>query len=1582
MKGSEFSLKKQNRVTKPARRLGEASPNQGDDPALLKDGLPRAPPARSADLRAPAGTGTGLNGASRGSSDLTSARNHDQPTLENLTMSESNISKDVAAQGLLLDKMEERNRQEANDIFISQYTVGQKDALRAVLKQKAQSMPVFKEVKLQLLEDAAAEKDANIQEIRTSPSGIDSATTVAAATAAAIATAAPLIKVQSDLEAKVNSVTELLHKLQETDKQLQRVTEQQTNNQNKQEKLHCHDHEKQMNVFMEQHIRHLEKLQQQQIDIQTHFISAALKTSSSFQPFNIPPSRAVEKCSIKPEHPYLGSSNLSSHNTFTSKQASLREVEEMDFIKQKSPLETPAPRRFAPVPVSRDEKIPKRENPVEEEENMEMLRHRDQVKGKFSYDNSCCEETGNIRLLEQLLNSHDTLTRKSESSDKASLARTKIGWNPERRDSVDTLPSQTFPSYEELGKAEVNMQKSDDVLHDFGQKKNETNGMLQNSVKFHTTKTTRSILKDAEKILRGVQNNKKVLEENLEAIIRAKDGAAMYSFINALSTNREISEKIRIRKTVDEWIKTISAEIQDELARKDEKKRFDEKNQRTKKTQNMSKDIKNNTQDKTINNSLIPRKHSQKQIEEHFRNPPRKNVIASSLQRERKEGLLKASTVTQDEDYMLQIYGKPVYQGHRSTLKKGPYLRFNSPSPKSKPQKPKVIERVKVFVHSSDDFQSCRSPTLSLQCHTGTKVKSIRTQTDFYAAKPMKIDSKMQHSCTVLPHGDQQYLFSPSREMPTLSGTLEGHLIPMAILLGQTQSNSDSKPPAGLIMSKPHPITVTTSFPPSSRKTEIGVKKPNIAVVEMKSEKKDPPQLTVQVLPSVDIDSISNVSADVSPSLPSPKEASPPPLQTWIKTPEFAKVDEEEMKFPGTNFDEVIDVIQEEEKCDEIPEYSEPVLEFSRSVKDVSTKYNCPPFPPVASAFHPTTDTLDKVIKSKETVENSLVQWVEQEIMSRIISGLFPVQQQVVPNFSGSVSEESEPPTSDIVEAAGSGALQLFVDSGVPVNSDMISHFVNEALAETIAVMLGDREAKKQVPVAASVPGDVSTSEPYLPVRVCTPVPTPQPTPPCSPSLPPKERVLVKTPDSSPCDSDHDVAFPEKELFAQKGLDVPATTLDNSPLATPAPTPPPAAALTPTLSEISADQEKIPSPGVSMPWGDRELPLEEENPNSLNEEPLQPRAVVMSVSKDEDPESIVSIQPELPEPVPFIPVAAGTKAPSPAQMPSSDSSTLESTLSVTVTETETLDRPISEGEILFSYGQKLAPKILGEGRLYLTNPNDSLSSTLHDAFEMEDDPPSEGQVVRMPHKRFHEDVVLSFLAKQNLESLVLQQEVYHSEDLEHSVGELSEGQRPRLAAATENILMSHSICMQQPVANAESLDEKGDSKPLSQQFDTVTGGVYEDSCASHGPMSLGELELQPSTNLGLPTALPTAQDNNVNLPETAENFSQYQQKQDQDVKQVEHKPAQSRLICVRNKSVSLPQQQASRGDMDRTQVEPSLYLTSLFTGGKAVPLFTSQAAPAQMSVTLPSVNLEDRSQSPSIMSTVQGDMDSSGADTF
>ena len=51
-----------------------------------------------------------------------------------------------------------------------------------------------------------------------------------------------------------------------------------------------------------------------------------------------------------------------------------------------------------------------------------------------------------------------------------------------------------------------------------------------------------------------------------------------------------------MRKTLNDRIKTVSADIWGELARKDyEQKRFDQKNQRTKRAQNMNKDIKINT---------------------------------------------------------------------------------------------------------------------------------------------------------------------------------------------------------------------------------------------------------------------------------------------------------------------------------------------------------------------------------------------------------------------------------------------------------------------------------------------------------------------------------------------------------------------------------------------------------------------------------------------------------------------------------------------------------------------------------------------------------------------------------------------------------------------------------------------------------------------------------------------------------------------------------------------------------------------------------------------------------------------------
>ncbi|NXY52509.1 TALD3 protein, partial [Callaeas wilsoni] len=257
-------------------------------------------------------------------------------------------------------------------VFISHYATGQKEALRAALIQKTQNNPVHKEVKVQLLGSASTEKRESVGgDTRSAPREVDSATTIAAATAAAIATTAPLLKVQNDLEAKVNSVSELLQKLQETDRQLQRMSEQQTNMKAQREEPHCHQRvselEKQMNAFMVQRIQHLEKLQEQQMNIQCHLLSSAVNTRA-LQQGPVPASGPLARPSEKLEQGSLANEAPSSSRVLPEAYAS--NFPSHGVHTQKSSLKTPVPRRYAPEPVPKNGKISEKENSVMEKENI------------------------------------------------------------------------------------------------------------------------------------------------------------------------------------------------------------------------------------------------------------------------------------------------------------------------------------------------------------------------------------------------------------------------------------------------------------------------------------------------------------------------------------------------------------------------------------------------------------------------------------------------------------------------------------------------------------------------------------------------------------------------------------------------------------------------------------------------------------------------------------------------------------------------------------------------------------------------------------------------------------------------------------------------------------------------------------------------------------------------------------------------------------------------------------------------------------------------------------------------------------
>ncbi|NWW41885.1 TALD3 protein, partial [Panurus biarmicus] len=301
------------------------------------------------------------------------------------------------------------------------------------------------------------------------------------------------------------------------------------------------------------------------------------------------------------------------------------------------------------------------------------------------------------------------------------------------------LPADSNRSFESYNSIEKTVQKADDLLQDLGKLRREMHNILQGASSWkpdmndliksknppekiapdppehhlpnkpsilQNVEVPRSILTDAERTLRGVQNNKKVLEENLEAVTRAKDGEAMYAFSNSLATNRDVLEEIRIRRAVDEWIKAISEEIQTEMARNEsEQGKYDQKapwnkraqNLRAVKTKKEMKERAQNIQGCLTKKPLSAAKPLQKQVEDNTRKQKFRAYSSENVQsKERRAEVTGGGTaLVQNEDDLSQVYGKPIYQGHRSTLKKGPYLRFNSPSPKSKHPKPKLIETVK-----------------------------------------------------------------------------------------------------------------------------------------------------------------------------------------------------------------------------------------------------------------------------------------------------------------------------------------------------------------------------------------------------------------------------------------------------------------------------------------------------------------------------------------------------------------------------------------------------------------------------------------------------------------------------------------------------------------------------------------------------------------------------------------------------------------------------------------------------------------------------------------------------------------------
>ncbi|XP_056623548.1 protein TALPID3 isoform X2 [Triplophysa dalaica] len=1314
------------------------------------------------------------------------------------------------------------------DVHISRYSADGRGAVSAALKKRSQSAPINRSVTVQLLDQERSQSPKVLNDPPCPSVDTGASATVAAISAAAIAATAPLLKAQSEMEAQIVRVSTELKRLQgseasalqgRADTSAGRVT-------------HL---EEQLNVLIQQRIQHLETIQCQQIQLQNRLLDSALdavtaRANAGSHTYHT--ASEISQTESLPAHTSTG-------KTFAGSLEAASKFENIEKLTggHKSPMETPAPRKVVPKPTNWTSTAKAIKPQRTSNKTQGNGRLQDQNRNKQRSPERCDVQSVGVKRFAMATadNGQPEQSRSTEMSPKASCSENQGPSEPavKQRSKLEDQREQTH-----MTSSSSAVQRAGEMLRDLGQLKNEMSRLMQsadafpaqhakstqNSRSSHLTPFTpvpppsttpismpsdpvdaiptravplnrpsilksiqppTSMFEDAGQVLRRVRQRKKVLEENLQAILRAKDGEVLYAQLEALSKNRDVSKELRIKKTVDAWINTLSKEIQDELARESsvsEKRIVESNNAAVTKMVQQGQGSESSRragargggrgggggETSAMEKKTFLRGSVRAQAENTLPHGKQPTVCVRTKPEVNQEMPVVVKT-QDDHEYLAKLYGKALYEGHRRTLKKAPYLRFTSPTLKSKSQRPKVIETVR-----------------------GVVMKSSKTQT----SPSVNAVSGLQPSVSE-PH----FLFSPSdsAQQHQPGSPVGGYLIPMAIPLGKPRVDSQAPVPSQITIRDKTPI-VTASFPPTTiaePKPAPVIRKPNTILLEVQSEpKKRRPQLEIQVQPGVNIESVLCSGPASSAQSISPDPILPPPIIDAVEE-QHAHEDEEENIFPGTYFLEVADISQETHVGDS------PV-ELKGLPSPPTALYHGPAFPPQPHRSTPLTEPVLNNILQRETLENRLVDWVEQQLMARMITEMFPQPVQADP---ASQSELENSVTSDIVETAGGAGLQLFVDAGVPVDSELIRECVNEVLTETVALMLGQRETQRD-PAEHAHTQETHTQEEVT--LVPTPVSTPEPILKEPPSP-------VRTPDLSEHPSALSLEENQPQELTSPGparipVDTPTTTPIPSPIRVDTPSPPPASQ--------SPESASLPN----RPGEDTELPLQEEEPHSEREEE-QPPPIVMSVAREDEEESVI------PTLSPPFPVIREPRLPSSAAG-SESSSTEESSSSSsdTVTETETAGRHISEGELLFSHGQMAAGRALNEEGIILPNWLSSLNNSMHGVQDMDYDPPSEGQVIRGPRLQAHHDPILSLLARMD-HGPVNQLEQPERWWVEESSGEISEGQRPLLNAAEESVLTGHSLIDQQRSAQPRNTEVSPHATLTSpgQVLTDHTGAVAEES---------------------------------------------------------------------------------------------------------------------------------------------------------
>ncbi|XP_077476742.1 protein TALPID3 [Stigmatopora argus] len=723
-----------------------------------------------------------------------------------------------------------------------------------------------------------------------------------------------------------------------------------------------------------------------------------------------------------------------------------------------------------------------------------------------------------------------------------------------------------------------------------------------------TAKT--SALDEARRRLRHIQRQKKVLEENMATLERARAGEVLRCQLEALAANSQSSEQARIKKTVDAWIHL------------------------------MGRDVQARVEAESSHRRPVPAPSSRSSA---YASRPTSSLKATGrglrgrpAARLAPPAALAAPLPADGEAYLTRLYGRAPRDVKRSLpLRSTPFERKPRPlmandarGPKWKappPPSSRSAPAPRRPPHPTSGVAPPPPPAVAIPLahpRIGPSPRCLQTTTQRPVVPPPEERTAQEPSA---PDASTKDLRAPSpRGLDPLT----------------PEPEPDPDPPAPETSSRSSPVPVQAE---EEEELDVGLDlKRHSSTSEKEAgageddEAPPPPAITVQAMES-----------------------------DTEKDPEEANV------FPGSHFLSVADVGQDSLASAE----GEEGVRLDGGPSPPPADYQGPDFPPGKRGLPPSLPQ-SCVPNLDDDLLNRMVQWVEQQLMTRLIREQYrpPVPEPKAP------SESSR--SSDAGEAAGGGDVpRSLLGAGDRVDPTLVQNLVHQVLAEMMDEVLEAEEFSVPTPIPqpAPSPGVAGPSPEELPEEVpamptvTTPLPTPLPSP------------------------------------------VPSTR-DPSPLPTPPPSEPSQSPVDdlPVAPQPEAVATPLPSPEQNPDGVPNEVPDETSSPSLLQLDGREESGGAADV-----PEEVL---PSPPPPPKSPPMADPDPASSSSSSSSEDSaSTTASTSggdSGTVTGSDTGLRMVSEGELLISFNHADATA---------TELGSSASS-----FQENPDPPSEGEVVGAP----------------------------------------------------------------------------------------------------------------------------------------------------------------------------------------------------------------------------------------------------------